>query len=123
MNHEILSRTVKSSATSTTIRNCWEEMKMAEWYAKCPNNDGEYEITFKSKNYDEYKRVERACSDIMDEHAGRKKTYAQDFLEKFPNASVKDEALAYTCRKRLYGTDCPAYDDCRNCWNEVMPDA
>ncbi len=96
---------------------------MAEWYSKCPNDDSEYEITFKSKNYDEYKRVEKACCNIMDEHAGIKKTYAQDFLEKFPNAPVKDEVMASICRQKVYGTGCPAYDDCCDCWNEVMPDA
>ncbi len=102
---------------------------MAEWYAKLQNNDGEYEITFKSKNYDEYKRVERVCCNIMDEHAGRKKTYAQDFLEKFPNAPVSDDGTPEICPDSVYKTaeHCCRVKGlrypCKDCWNEVMPDA
>lgn len=39
---------------------------MSEWYSKYPNDDGEYEITFKSKNKDLTKAVEKVCCAIMD---------------------------------------------------------
>lgn len=52
-----------------------------------------------------------------------KKTYLQDFLEKFPNAQVYDsgEPLASACN--VYGNvfACEGHL-CGECWNTVMPD-
>ena len=60
-----------------------------------------------------------------DEH--QKKTYAQDFFEKFPKAqSDLDGAPSFVCRKEIYGSPCPEFEDCgytgtcENCWNEPM---
>ena len=39
---------------------------MANWYVKCPNAYGEYEITFASKDRKQVKAVERLCCAIMD---------------------------------------------------------
>lgn len=51
-----------------------------------------------------------------------KKTYAQDFFEKFPKAP-KDELLKgrcpYTCRRSIYAGKCPGVG-CDECWNEPM---
>ena len=57
----------------------------------------------------------------------QKKTYAQDFFEKFPDAP-KDEAVKgkcpWACRMGIYGGGCPKIepdiDCCYECWNEPM---
>ena len=60
-----------------------------------------------------------------DEHP--KKTYAQDFFEKFPKAqSNSDGTPSFVCRKEIYGGVRPAFEDCdytgtcKKCWNEPM---
>jgi hypothetical protein len=57
-----------------------------------------------------------------DEHP--KKTYAQDFFEKFPKAP-KDktfkEKCPWVCRMGIYGGECPSAG-CVECWNEPMND-
>lgn len=59
-----------------------------------------------------------------DEHP--KKTYAQDFFEKFPNARSNSDGTPVVCRERIYGGECPVLecDECWNkgCWNEPMED-
>jgi hypothetical protein len=51
-----------------------------------------------------------------------KKTYAQDFLEKFPNARIGDDGLPEVCRMEVYGTRCLSMtgDMCTMCWCEPM---
>ena len=53
------------------------------------------------------------------EHLEKKhKTYAEDFIEKFPKSTISGE-----CRGHLYGhktTCCPQHGDCVACWNEEM---
>ena len=51
-----------------------------------------------------------------------KKTYVQDFLEKFPNARIGDDGLPAVCRMEVYGTRCPSItgDKCTMCWCEPM---
>ena len=59
-----------------------------------------------------------------DEHP--KKTYAQDFLEKFPKAQTCSDGSPFVCRKRLYGgihstlENCDYTGACYKCWNEPM---
>lgn len=59
-----------------------------------------------------------------DEHP--KKTYAQDFFEKFPKAQSGSDGTPLTCRREIYGGVLPKYDDCdypgpcKNCWDEPM---
>jgi hypothetical protein len=59
-----------------------------------------------------------------DEHP--KKTYAQDFFEKFPKARRNSDGTPFVCRERIYGGECPVLkcDECwnRDCWNEPMED-
>lgn len=59
-----------------------------------------------------------------DEHS--KKTYAQDFFEKFPKAQSGSDGTPFVCRKTIYG-EVPPKDErcdrrgaCKNCWNEPM---
>ena len=57
-----------------------------------------------------------------DEHP--KKTYAQDFFEKFPDAPrLKSFSGGYpeACRKSIYDGKCPG-EGCEKCWNEPMND-
>lgn len=62
-----------------------------------------------------------------DEHP--KKTYAQDFFEKFPKAQRKLDGIPFGCRKRIYDGTNPTLEDCdycdytgtcEECWNEPM---
>lgn len=48
-----------------------------------------------------------------------KKTYAQDFLEKFPKAQSDSDGNLYVCRQTIYGGECPNIE-CYDCWNEPM---
>ena len=56
-----------------------------------------------------------------------RKTYAQDFFEKFPKAKPDKEGVPRICRANCYGGSCqhsavsgagPA--PCKACWNEEM---
>ena len=56
-----------------------------------------------------------------------KKTYAQDFFEKFPKAqSNLDGTPLFVCRKRIYdgfqpkSKECDYTGACENCWNKPM---
>lgn len=61
-----------------------------------------------------------------DEHP--KKTYEQDFFEKFPKAQVCSDGSPFVCRKRIYGgihstlENCDYTGACYKCWNEPMND-
>lgn len=61
-----------------------------------------------------------------DEHP--KKTYAQDFFEKFPKAQSNSDGTPFVCRKRIYSgihstlEDCDYTGACYRCWNEPMND-
>ena len=57
-----------------------------------------------------------------DEHP--KKTYAQDFFEKFPDAPRCKSAngrYPSACRKAIYDGKCPGAG-CEECWNEPLND-
>lgn len=49
------------------------------------------------------------------------KTYAQDFFEKFPNASRDIDGTPKTCWGHVYGNEkyCSS-DDCTECWNREV---
>lgn len=99
---------------------------------------GSFEIDFKTTDYSEYREIEEAAREIIDRHTGThdsdhisvdehpQKTYAQDFMEKFPNApSCNGIPYASACDIYRFSSDhCNKMDvDCKKCWNEVMPDA
>lgn len=96
---------------------------------------GSFEIDFKTTDYSEYRDIEEAARSIIDRHTDthasghvsmdkhHNKTYAQDFLEKFPNAP--------SCNGIPYASACDIYRfsnghcdkmgvDCKKCWNEIM---
>ena len=55
-----------------------------------------------------------------------KKTYAQDFFEKFPKAQACSDGSPFVCRERIYGgihstlENCDYTGACYKCWNEPM---
>ena len=53
-----------------------------------------------------------------------KKTYEQDFLEKFPNALKEDNGELCACVRDVYGVECLGATDelksCKECWNLLM---
>ena len=53
-----------------------------------------------------------------------KKTYEQDFLEKFPNAPKDNDGALCACVKHAYGVECLGATDelksCKDCWNRLM---
>lgn len=55
-----------------------------------------------------------------------KKTYAQDFFEKFPKAQSYSDGSPVVCRKIIYGEIRPPFENCYytgacyKCWNEPM---
>lgn len=61
-----------------------------------------------------------------DEHP--KKTYAQDFFEKFPKAQSNSDGTPFVCRKTIYGGECPKDEECDytgvcyRCWSEPLND-
>ena len=79
------------------------------------------------KVFDENKNAKKAIKIVQkwsDEHS--RKTYAQDFFEKFPKAQRKSDESPFVCRKRIYGKTRPTFEDCdytgscKDCWNEPM---
>ena len=52
------------------------------------------------------------------------KTYAMDFLEKFPNARLYSDKTPTACREFIYNNGCPRraniVSDCADCWDMGM---
>lgn len=80
-----------------------------------------------SKTYAE--DVKKAIENLQkwsNEHP--KKTYAQDFFEKFPKAQSYSDGSPVMCRKIIYGETRPPFENCYytgacyRCWNEPMND-
>lgn len=72
--------------------------------------------------------IEKAV-DVLQEWSNEhpKKTYVQDFFEKFPNAPkdrLTKREYPGACRNLIYGGGCPKIesriDCCYECWNEPM---
>lgn len=55
-----------------------------------------------------------------EEHPQKQKTYAEDYLESFPNADRNKSDTPCICRKVYYGER--GTKNCIDCWNEVMPE-
>ncbi|MGM9551942.1 MAG: hypothetical protein ACI3XA_06755 [Clostridia bacterium] len=49
-----------------------------------------------------------------------KKTYRDDFLEKFPNCRLKPDGTPTVCRDTIYGIDTVCSGKCYGCWNKPM---
>lgn len=83
---------------------------------ECPLED----ICDEERNSEIIKSAISRLQKWSDKHP--KKTYAQDFLEKFPKAP-KDksfkEKCPWVCRMGIYGGECPGAG-CDKCWNKPM---
>lgn len=53
-----------------------------------------------------------------------RKTYLEDFIEKYPNAPVVPDGLPTACRAPIYGGHCQRNPciNCEDCWRELMPE-
>lgn len=62
------------------------------------------------------------ASAIIDKWCAKhpQKTYAEDYLERFPNADRNKSDTPCICRKVYYGER--GTKNCIDCWNEVMPE-
>lgn len=53
----------------------------------------------------------------------KRKTYAEDFLETFPNASTDAPGEPAVCRGLVYGYEkckCEVFEHCSDCWDREM---
>lgn len=48
------------------------------------------------------------------------RTYADDFVEKFPNAKMYRLGYPMVCRRNVYGEDCDCSVGCDNCWSAEL---
>lgn len=51
-----------------------------------------------------------------------RKTYKDDFMEKFPNTKKDSKGDPASCRGHVYGMECPERS-CEKCWNAPMPES
>jgi len=93
--------------------NCREGSDICPIDTFCKSSPNNYSVTV-------VERTIEAVQKWSNEHP--KKTYAQDFFEKFPDAP-KDksfkEKCPWVCRMGIYGGKCPG-TECDECWNEPM---
>lgn len=89
---------------------------------QCPMFEVCWDHTFTTICAEDAKKLMETIQKWSDEHP--KKTYAQDFFEKFPKARSNSDGTPFVCRERIYGGECPVLecDECWNkeCWNEPM---
>ena len=94
---------------------------MSWWNAKYPNNHGEYEITFASKDYEKAKAVEKVCCAVLDKDV--KSPYDVEVVvrcrECKHHRDKNEQEQQYLVEDILICTSQDATDDC---WNAVWPD-
>lgn len=107
-----------------------EELKKSPWYNDCGEN---YERIIRS---DAIGTVVDLCvksapvADVQEVKHGEhpKKTYTQDFFEKFPKAQSYSDGSPVICRQIIYGGIRPPLEicyytgACYRCWNEPLND-
>lgn len=123
------------SDCSKTEEYISESKRMCEYYSD--NNTGEccgscpfypdFCLTTPNINPENAEEAIRRVQKWSDEHpAPKPKTYADDFFEKFPNATRKHNNIPFGCRGNVYGFACKYYDHekkfdqsfCEKCWLE-----
>jgi len=65
----------------------------------------------------EYERLVYQAIKITEDVLGHRKTFADDFFEKFQNA-LKEDGVPRSCREDVYGTRGICRSSCVTCWNE-----
>lgn len=84
------------------------------------------ERSITTRDAEEIMKVIEILQKWSDEHS--KKTYAQDFFEKFPKAQSYSDGSPVICRKIIYGEIRPPFENCYytgacyRCWSEPMND-
>ena len=92
---------------------------------QCPLH-GFCELTYSKNSAEDAIKAVENLQKWSDEHP--KKTYAQDFFEKFPKAQRNSDGTPFVCRKRIYGgirstlEDCDYTGACYRCWSEPLND-
>lgn len=82
--------------------------------------------TLATQSAEEFIKAMQNLRKWSDEHP--KKTYAQDFFEKFPKAQSGSDGIPFVCRKRIYDGTHPTFENgnytgaCYKCWNEPLND-
>lgn len=102
---------------TTVIREC----KKNKSCKKCPF----YDKLCIHYSYFDYFTEEREDEVIaIAEKLNHKRTYADDFFEKFPNAPKENDGEPIPCRDSVYGAKSAfcVGKKCRDCWNEPMPE-
>jgi hypothetical protein len=93
---------------------------------KCPvssQNNGNLGVSCHGLKRDYPDKYIAAVTKWAAEHPEpHKKTYAEDFFEKFPNAARVDEENPLVCRQNVYSGPSPcAYGkSCKDCWDEPV---
>lgn len=62
--------------------------------------------------------VEKWAAEHPEPH---KKTYAEDYFEKFPNAQRDEDGTPKSCRRYAYNNN-ECFMNCKACWDEPMPE-
>ena len=85
----------------------------------CPLH-GFCELTYSKIYTEDAKRAVENLQKWSDEHP--KKTYAQDFFEKFPKAQSNSDGSPIICKEIIYGgfNNYICRESCYECWNEPM---
>lgn len=86
---------------------------------RCPLFDF-CEFTYSKIYIEDAKSAVENLQKWSDEHS--RKTYAQDFFEKFPDAPSGWDGTPFACRNTIYGGGCMGAGSsrCWKCWNEPM---
>ena len=118
---------------SKTINFFAEAKKLCDSRTACSANEKNKErcplfvfckCTITTRSVEEIITAVENLQKWSDEHP--KKTYMQDFFEKFPKAQLDSDGTPFACRKKLYGgvrpndKRCDRREACKNCWNEPM---
>lgn len=104
-----------------TIKDLKRMCKTHKTCADCPLSMEDVSCLPESLPYD----VDEIVDKWVEEHP--LKTYAHDFLKKFPNAQLDSYGAPRACVNAIYGLgDCSKSEIsgiiCRDCWNQKMKD-
>ena len=117
---------------SKTLNFLMAQKRICRSRGVCQALDGGYCPLYAFCNYDpnnysvaKVKEAIETTQKWIAEHP--EKTYAQDFLEKFPKAKPDANGVPRICRIRCYGGSCrqsaifgAGQKSCKDCWNEEM---
>ena len=96
-----------------------ERRRMCDYYSrcfKCPRADGP-NCNIEEMSDEDLENFVNTVEQWSKEHP--QKTRLQDFLEKYPNAQLRDDGLPYSCCEALGHGECckQTSNPCFDCWN------